>query len=127
MCSEETDLFQHHTPGPYNVGKGSLGIVAGVLYFLLASYGWYMARNVYAFPSDVLRDKLWLFNVLNGLSVIASLLLFGASSYLAKSSACWYDEIVGSALASLLLAMSLLLTIIACFEICIGATGVFVK
>ncbi|GAU89101.1 hypothetical protein RvY_01692-2 [Ramazzottius varieornatus] len=127
VCSEETHLFQHHTPGPYNVGKASLGIVAGVIYYLLATYGWYMARNIYSFASDVLKDKLWLFNVLNGLSVIVSLLLFGASSYLSKSSACWYDEIPGSASASALLAMSLFLTITACFEICIGATGVFVK
>jgi hypothetical protein len=124
---DESVIFHVESPSASGVAKASLGIVSGTIYLFLGLYGFYLARNLFTFPSDVLRDKLWCFNVLNGLSIVASLMLFGASSFLAKSSAAWYDEVEGSVAASTVLAMSLILTVISCFEICVGASGVFVK
>ena len=124
---ENVSVFHMDSPSAMDVATASIGVVAGVLYILLSAYGFYMAAKLFSFPSDVLKNKLWCFNVLNGLSVIASLMLFGASSFLAKSSACWYDDSPGSAAASSVLTMALIMTVVACFEICVGASGVFVK
>ncbi|OQV16912.1 hypothetical protein BV898_08918 [Hypsibius exemplaris] len=127
QVGDKITLFHTESPNAGNVGKASVGIAAGTMYLLLGGYGFYMAQKLFSFPSDVLKNKLWCFNVLNGLSIIASLLLFGASSFMAKSSACWYDDLPSSEAASAILAMALLLTVTACFEICVGASGVFVK
>ena len=127
MNYHEPYVFHLDSPHAFTVAKASIGIIAGAVYISLAFYGFYLAGNLYTFSYDILKERLWLFNVLNGTVVIVSLCLFGAAGYLAKSSGVWFDESESSSLANLVLASNVILTIVSAFEICIGAAGVFMK
>ncbi|XP_055349719.1 uncharacterized protein LOC129596461 [Paramacrobiotus metropolitanus] len=120
-------VFHDNSSQAQTLAKASIGIIAGCIYICLGLYGLYMSQNIFTLPFDVLKERLWLFNVLNGATALASMCLFGAGSYLAKSSAVWFSPVPTYISTQFVLAANVILTVVAAFEVCVGAAGVFMK